>query len=147
MLRRFVRFLIAVALAGASGAAAVGRAQTPAPAPPAARTPDEPVCLGFSFGTWKPALDWRAAGHGAFPDSTNLQHAPDGRDWAADLDEPDSSMVLYPAWWPVGVSVRLPTRSPAFGDTVSGIAIAYRAVADSASPKASVRAWRVRCGR
>jgi hypothetical protein len=143
MKRQVRKILMAAALVVLSSVANAAVAQTTAPGRPAS---DEPVCLGFSFGTWKPALDWRAAGHGAFPDSSKLEHAPAGRDWASDLDEPDSSLVLYPAWWPVGVSVHLPTRSPAFGDTVSGLAIAYRAIADSASPKAAVRAWRVYCG-
>ena len=111
----------------------------------AAPARDEPVCLGFAFGVWKPKLDWRAAGHGDFPDSSRLQRAPDGRDWAIDGDKADSSLILFPAWWPVGVLVALPTRAPARGDTVSGEAVALRANVDSASPRARVRAWRVTC--
>ena len=26
-------------------------------------TDSPPVCLGFAFGAWTPALDWRGAGH------------------------------------------------------------------------------------
>jgi hypothetical protein len=103
------------------------------------------VCLGFSFGTWKPKLDWRAAGHGEFPDSTRLQHAANGRDWAFGADKTDTSIVLVPSWWPAGVVVLLPNREPAQGDTVSGDAIAMRANGASLSPRTRVRAWRVPC--
>jgi hypothetical protein len=109
-------------------------------------TDDGPVCLGFAFGQWKPALNWRAAGHGEFPDTSKLERSASGRDWATRSGDPDSSLMLFPAWWPVGVLVALPTRTPSAGDTVSGEAIALRAAFDSVSPRARVRAWRVRCG-
>jgi hypothetical protein len=110
---------------------------------------DEPqVCLGFAFGAWTPPLDWRAAGHGAMPDSSRLQRAPSGRDWASDAGagEPDSLLILFPKWWPAGVSVELPTRTPAPGDTVVGRAVAFVANGARKSPTSSVRAWRVGCG-
>jgi len=106
----------------------------------------EQVCLGFAFGSWKPALNWHAAGHGEFPDSSRLQHAPMGRDWAMNSGDPDSTLMLFPAFWPVGVLVSLPTRSPAAGDTVTGEAIALRADAASEPSRTRVRAWRVTCG-
>ena len=108
---------------------------------------DEPVCLGFAFGTWTPALNWRGAGHGEMPDAKVLQHAPAGRDWATDggAGQPDTLMILYPAWWPAGVRVDLPTRTPAAGDTVVGTATAFVANGAVKAPVAKVRAWRVGC--
>ena len=109
---------------------------------------DENACFGFSFGKWTPALDWQAAGHGTLPDAKNLQHAPDGRDWAADLSESqDSALVLFPAWWPAGVLVRLPKRFPAAGDTLRGRATALIADGRRQAPMAEVRAWAVPCRR
>jgi hypothetical protein len=106
-----------------------------------------PACLGFAFGAWSPALDWRAAGHGAKPDSSRLQHAPAGRDWAVNgsRSESDSLMMLFPSWWPAGVIVTLPTREPAAGDTLTGRATALVANGRVAAPTARVRAWRVPC--
>ena len=110
---------------------------------------DEPVCLGFAFGTWTPALNWKGAGHGEMPDAKVLPHAPAGRDWATDAGAgmSDTLMILYPAWWPAGVRVDLPTRTPAVGDTVVGRAIAFVANGAVKSPEARVRAWRVPCKR
>lgn len=110
---------------------------------------DAPVCLGFSFGEWTPALDWRAAGHGDMPDANALQHAPSGRDWASDggAGQPETLLILYPAWWPAGVRVDLPTRTPAPGDTVTGRAIAFVANGSVKAPSARVRAWQVPCKR
>ena len=122
-------------------AATAARAQDTRSAAPA-----EEVCLGVAFGAWKPALNWHAAGHGEFPDSSRLQHAPMGRDWAMNSSDRDSTLMLFPAFWPVGVLVSLPTRSPAAGDTVCGEAIALRADAASEPSRAHVRAWRVTCG-
>jgi hypothetical protein len=110
---------------------------------------DEPVCLGFSFGEWTPVLEWRAAGHGEMPDAKALQHAPAGRDWASDAGAgmPDTLLILYPAWWPAGVRVDLPTRTLAPGDTVVGRAIAFVANGSVKAPTARVRAWQVPCKR
>ena len=110
---------------------------------------DDSVCLGFSFGTWTPKLDWHGAGHGEMPSASVLQHAPSGRDWASNAGAgvPDTLMILYPAWWPAGVRVDLPTRTPAVGDTVIGRAIAFVANGAVKSPEARVRAWQVPCKR
>jgi hypothetical protein len=110
-------------------------------------SPDSSVCLGFTFGTWKPALDWTAAGHGIRPDSSRLLHAPSGRDWAAGMaaSEPDSLLMLFPSWWPAGVVVDLPSRRPAPGDTVIGRARALIAYGDRPIPTTRVRAWQVPC--
>lgn len=106
------------------------------------------VCLGFAFGRWTPPLDWHAARHTGAMDSSGVGHAPGGRGWAAgDGEMPDSTLMLYPGWWPVGVTVALPTRSPARGDTVSGIATALVADGRVRNPTAKVRAWRVPCAQ
>jgi len=106
----------------------------------------EPVCLGFAFGPFTPRLDWKKAGHAPVREGT-LQRAPDGRDWASDQALPnDSSLYLFPAWWPVGIWVELSTRAPAPGDTVTGRATALVARGDIVPPVATVRAWRVPCG-
>ena len=118
------------------------------PAPPAAAADSGPVCLGFRFGTWTPALDWRAAGHGARIDGDAAGAAPGGRGWAANGAEPtDSSLMLFPAWWPVGVSVSLTRRPAAPGDTVAGGAVALVNDARIRAPRSRVRAWRVPCRR
>jgi hypothetical protein len=59
----------------------------------------------------------------------------------------DSVVLLFPRWWPVGVVVELPTRNPAFGDTIIGRARALIANGQGTSPTSRVRAWRVLCGR
>lgn len=104
------------------------------------------VCLGFAFGKWSPPLDWHAARHPGALDSSWVGHAPGGRGWASDPTTTDSTLMLYPGWWPVGVSVALPTRTPARGDTVTGKAIALVADGRVSNPTAPVRAWRVPCG-
>jgi len=107
---------------------------------------EPPVCLGFAFGAWSPALDWKAAGHETKIDSALLQRAEDGRDWATTQAVADEhTIVLLPSWWPVGVSVTLPNRTPAVGDTVVGSAFAFVADGRKKAPTAKVRAWRVPC--
>jgi hypothetical protein len=109
---------------------------------------DPPVCLGFSFGPWTPALDWRAAGHGARIDTSHMSVASTGRDWAMDgmAGIEDSIVLLFPKWWPVGVAVTLPSRRPAPGDTVTGRAVALVADVKARVPTSRVRAWAVPCG-
>lgn len=126
-------------------AAAVGA--QPAAAQDASASGDaDAVCFGFAFGAWSPPLDWRAAGHGDRPDSSKLAHAPAGRDWAAEGSTPrDTVLMLYPAWWPVGVLVEIPARRIVAGDTVTGRASALVADGRLRAPTAVVRAWRVPC--
>jgi len=114
--------------------------------PPAPGSVDDAVCFGFAFGSWSPPLDWRAAGHGDRPDSARLAHAPGGRDWAGASSPSDTVLMLYPAWWPVGVMVEIPTRRVVSGDTVTGRASALVADGRLRPPTATVRAWRVPCG-
>jgi hypothetical protein len=107
-----------------------------------------PVCLGFSFGRWTPALDWRGAGHGAPPDTNALARTAENRDWAVNgmVGAEDSLLILYPRWWPAGIAVTLPTRRPAPGDTIAGSAQALVADGRKTNPTTKVRAWAVRCG-
>ena len=141
---RFVPRPLAQAFAILVGAAVLSpaaHAQSP--------VPDPPVCLGFTFGPWTPKLDWRAAGHGEPVDTSRLLHAPMGRDWAVTAElgahKADSLMILFPAFWPAGVIVDLPTRAPAPGDTIIGIAHAFVANGQKTVPASRVRAWRVAC--
>jgi hypothetical protein len=151
-LTRVMCFALTLVVLSAMGA------YSQAPPPPdssrrdSTRTPapsvDENACFGFSFGKWTPPLDWQAAGHGSPPSEKILQHAPDGRDWAADLtDSADSALVLFPSWWPAGVLVRLPKRLPVVGDTLRGRATALIADGRRQAPTAEVRAWAVPCRR
>lgn len=138
---RPTRLHFAVTLAGALLTAhAVARAQG------GSGRPSESVCLGFAFGAFTPKLDWEKAGHAPIR-AGSVQRAPDGRDWASDQALPnDSSLYLFPAWWPVGVWVELSSRAPAVGDTVEGRATALVARGNITPPVARVRAWRVPCG-
>jgi hypothetical protein len=108
---------------------------------------DEPtVCLGFAFGQWAPALDWRGVGHQTPIDPSFHQHADDGRDWATTQAVQDEhTIMLLPSWWPAGVSVTLPTRTPAPGDTITGSAFAFVADGRKKAPTAKVWAWQVPC--
>jgi hypothetical protein len=119
------------------GSPAIARAQ---------QRDEPPVCLGFSFGQWTPPLDWKTAGHETALDPAHHQRAADGRDWATTQAVQDEhTIVLLPSWWPAGVSVTLPDRSPAPGDTVVGTAFAYVADGRKRVPTAKVSAWRVPC--
>ena len=114
------------------------------PAPPA--SPGIPECLGFSFGKWTPALDARAAGHDPRA-RTGQAQAPGGRDWASELlSGRDSTLMLFPHWWPAGVLIDF--RAPAVhGDTLRGRATALVADGRLTAPVAPVLAWGVPCGR
>ena len=138
---------LGVLLASAAGAQPP-RATPPRATPPAAFVqPMEAECLGLAFGRWTPALDARAAGHGSLPDARSLPHAPNGRDWAAAVSAGrDTTLMLFPAWWPAGVHVRLPGGARVTGDTVRGTATALVADGRLRSPRAEVRVWLVPCG-
>lgn len=105
-------------------------------------------CFRFVFGEWTPPLDAKAAGHAPFPPSDSLPHAPGGRDWAfSDSTAHDVQLMLYPSFWPAGVSVRFPRAPRAVGDTVRGRAIALVADGRVTSPEAETLAWLVPCKR
>lgn len=72
----------------------------------ASADPPERYCFGFAFGAWTPPLDARRAGHTALPPGAGTPATPEGRDWAA--SGMGASLVLFPSWWPAGVSVHFP---------------------------------------
>ena len=78
----------------------------------------------------------RAGGAGGFGDPLFL----------FDQGLEDSVVMLFPKWWPVGVTVALPTRRPAPGDTVTGRAQALVSDVRAKIPTSRVRAWAVPCG-
>lgn len=135
---RVILWFLAMALAAPAAAQDVGAD------PPGATS----ACFGFSFGRWEPPLDWVRAGHATPPRmATDAGIATDGgrRSWAT--DQSDSGLVelvLYPAWWPVGVHVRL---LEAGGDTLRGTATALVADGRVAAPVARAAAVRVPCAR
>jgi hypothetical protein len=109
--------------------------------------PEAALCFGFAFGPWTPALDWKWAGHAATLDSARVPRAPDGRGWAA-LDvqsESDTTLMLFPPWWPAGVTIALASKPAGMGDTVSGHAKALVADGAKRPPTSAIRAWLVHC--
>ena len=99
-------------------------------------------CYRFSFGEWKPPLEWNAAGHERRP-SGALPQAPGGHGKLAFVDSAragEIQLTVFPAWWPAGVIVRLRSR-PVAGDTLAGTATAYVADGRATPPTAGVRAW------
>jgi hypothetical protein len=122
-----------------------GRAAAQEPASrerPDSPAPDE--CFGISFGPWDPPLDWSAAGHSA---ATPPATAPaPGRGDAIHSDLSDSTLLLFPSWWPAGVVVRFP-RQLASADTVDAVAIAMVADGQIRAPKSHVQVRRVPCHR
>ena len=105
-------------------------------------------CYRFMFGEWTPPLDAKAAGHAPFPPAESLPRAPEGRGWAlSDSTAHDMQLMLYPSFWPAGVSVRFPHAPRAQSDTVRGMAIALVADGRVRSPEAEAMAWLVPCRR
>jgi len=106
------------------------------------------TCYGFSFGPWTPPLDWHASGHEGVRESISVPLASGGRAWASEVTQADANgtMLLFPSWWPVGVSVALPAGALASGDTVEGRATALVANGYATPSRAAVRAWLVPCG-
>ncbi len=99
-------------------------------------------CYGFSFGEWDPPLDWASAGHGA--GGVPRQEAGPRDNAAPSGSDATAPLLLYPSFWPVGVTVMLP-RSIAPGDTIRTTAVALVADGSVRAPRAPVRAWRVPC--
>lgn len=104
-------------------------------------------CYGFSFGKWTPPLDWERSGHVGPLDSARVPHAPNGRGWAAsDIEMPsDTSLLLFPPWWPAGVLVVFKTKPLTVADTAPGKAIALVADARKQPSTSSIRGWLVPC--
>ena len=109
---------------------------------------DLDYCLGFTFNSWTPPLDLKEAGHDPNVDTTRFMHAPHGRDWATSgtKAEGDTTIVLFPMWWPPGVVISLEHVPASKADTVRGTAMALVADGRRASPTTKVRAWQKRCG-
>ena len=141
--RRYVARAVLAALAGAvpllPRAAAAQSAADSSGAPP----PGE--CYGFSFGRWDPPLDWAAAGHTIPkllpPEARGTERGDASR---AGLSG-DSTLMLYPPWWPAGVLVRFTAVAPR-SDTLSGTATALVADPRRPPPTAQVHVLRVPCG-
>lgn len=108
---------------------------------------EDQECLAFAFGRFVPALDAKAAGHAGAPSADMVPRAPESRDWASrDSSGAGMSLMLYPAWWPVGVLVELP-RTRLGSDTLAGTASALVADGRLAVPTAKILAWAVPCGK
>lgn len=107
----------------------------------------EAECYGFSFGKWTPPLDWERSGHGAVLDSARVPRAPNGRGWAAsNIEVPsDTSLLLFPPWWPAGVLVVFKAKPATPADTVAGKAIAFVADARKPPSTSAIRGWLVPC--
>lgn len=140
LIQGFVRVLIA-------GALLVGAAHSTLGQKPNGSEPS--LCFGFAFGSWTPALDWQLAGHGNPIDSARVPRAPNGRGWAAIDVEPqsDSTLLLFPPWWPAGISVKFATKPASPTDTVAARATALVADGRKRPPTSAVRLWRVPCGQ
>lgn len=110
------------------------------------------VCWRFAFSTWSPPLDWERAGHGGKANelASRVQRIRDSvfaRDTNAvrnnamvwEKTARGWSVVLFPAWWPVGVSVEFDSAF-AEGREMSGRATALVANARQEPSRARARA-------
>ena len=117
----------------------------PLAAQTAAREPDE--CFGFSFGAWDPPLKTVANHWNPGDDPTPASSQGALRGWAARAPsgrEPgDSTLILFPSWWPSGVSIELKSTR---GDTLVGVAHALVADGRLRVPSTNVRGRRIPCG-
>lgn len=136
-MRRFLRFsTLAAALAAAPALAAQDTT----------RAPDE--CFRFSFGAWDPPLKKVANPYNPGRDPTAAAGASGApRAWAAmtpsgTTASADSVLILFPAWWPSGVTI---AWTGARGDTLAGMAHALVADGRLKSPVAAVRGLRIPC--
>jgi hypothetical protein len=57
----------------------------------------------------------------------------------------DTSLLLFPPWWPAGVLVSFKTKPSTPTDTVAGIATAFVADARKQASTSSIRGWLVPC--
>ena len=113
------------------------------------------TCWRFAFGAWTPPLDWSSAGHDGRPSdlANRVQRVRDSvfvRDTAAsrsnamiwERTKQGWAVVLFPAWWPVGVKVDFDSVL-AGGREMTGQALAL--VADARQEPSRARARAVRC--
>lgn len=112
-----------------------------------APAPDE--CYRFAFGAWDPPLNSVASTYNPGHDPTTSAPAGTPRDWASRIsngkatDTPsDSVLLLFPSWWPAGVSIDWQQQR---GDTLLGRAVALVADGRVKNPVTTVRAMRVIC--
>jgi hypothetical protein len=110
------------------------------------RAPDE--CFGFRFGSWDPPLKSVASRYNPGYDPTTSAPAGAPRDWAAHVPSgapetmADSVLMLFPAWWPAGVTIAWTERR---GDTLVGRATALVADGRLKNPVTTVRGGRFPC--
>ena len=141
--------VVALLVALFVGASSAGNAQSTTQDAPSSR------CWRFAFSAWTPPLDWERAGHrgnatemsdrmkrirdSVFAKDTNAVHnnamlwERTSRGW---------TVVLFPQWWPVGVSVDFDSVL-AGGYEMTGQATAF--VADANQENSRARARAVRC--
>ena len=127
-----------------------------AASPPAGETAHHDVreCWRFVFGPWQPVLDWRGAGHAGrapadYPGAGGRgapapTSAPGSAAWTAAAG--DTALILFPDWWPAGVTVRLEPAASAMADTVKGTATALVADGRLRNPVSRIIAIRRPCG-
>ena len=116
--------------------------------PPRMPAPDE--CFGFKFGSWDPPLKSVASTYNPGYDPVSSAPAGSPRDWAARIPNgkpetaADSVLLLFPAWWPAGVSIEWTEQR---GDTLIGKAHALVADGRIRNPVTAVRGVHVACRR
>ncbi len=127
--------------------------------PAAAQSSSDPRpsgCYRFAFGPWTPPLEWARAGHDSATGRFVLPARPSGSvqrgaDSAAtresamwDSTARGESLLLFPSWWPAGVTVRF--TLPPGRDSARGEARAFVADGRVEPPTSVVTVWRVPCG-
>lgn len=128
-------------------------------APAAAQSSSDPRpsgCYRFAFGPWTPPLEWTRAGHdSATTHFVSPAHPSGSVQRGADNSAPRESamwdstatgqtLLLFPSWWPAGVTVRF-TLAPG-RDSARGEARAFVADGRVEPPTSVVTVWRVPCG-
>lgn len=117
--------------------------------------PPAGTCWRFSFGQWDPPLDWTRAGHPGAADTLagRVRRVRDSV-FAHDSGAAASNamlwnwtsrgwtLLLFPAWWPVGVEIRF-AQIRAEDVEINGEAVAL--VADPAQAPSRTRARATRC--
>lgn len=153
MTRTLLAALLAIVAlpAIASSQSATESGKSPASAEP---THDVRECWRFGFGRWEPALDWLAAGHQGRSPEEYLAAVRRGEASRPSAPSPnatwstaagDTTLLLFPDWWPAGVAVRLDAGRAA-ADTLRGTATALVADGHRTNPVSRIVAIRRSCG-